>query len=151
MASTDLNWAWALFQAGGLGDADGISVHPYNYPGLPETSLEAVRELERVAQLVTGGREVPIYVSEIGWTTSTSPEGIAPSLAADYLARYYLLAPMNSYIKAVLWYDIRDDGSDITHKEHNFGLQHLDWSPKPGSCAMAVVGNLLKSVHADIR
>lgn len=154
MVGPDPAWSYTLFHAGGANMMDGFSVHPYNYPNVPERAIEYLESLEAQAKALSGGREVPLYVSEIGWPTYLGTGGVAPSVAANYLARFYLLAPMYGYIKGAWWYDLRDDGNDPAAKDLNFGLIHNDWSPKPGACAMTEVGKLLSayrpvSAHRD--
>jgi polysaccharide biosynthesis protein PslG len=141
--------AWAdgfanqLFQMGALDYMDGFSVHPYVYPDVPETAMNWLDGFESRASSAAGGREVPIYVTEIGWPTYAAKDGVDPAVAAAYLARFYLLAPTRSFIKGVWWYDFFDDGPDPSDKENNFGLVHYDGSPKPAACAMTQIAKLL--------
>jgi hypothetical protein len=68
-------------------------VHPYNLPDVPEQALAYLQTLEATLKAASGGREVPIYVSEIGWATGTDNAALSPATVADYLARIYLAAP----------------------------------------------------------
>ena len=145
MSGLDEGWASRLFQTGALNNMDGFSVHPYVYPDVPEKAVLWLDRLEAIARRSAGGREVPIYVTEIGWPTHQGTDSVEPTVAADYLARFYLLAPMRSFIKGASWYDLFNDGLDVTDREFNFGLFTVDWSPKPASCAMAEIGKLLAS------
>jgi hypothetical protein len=102
-----------------------------------------LENLEATLKSAAGGREVPVYVSKMGWTTALGAGGVAPSTAADYLSRLYLLAPMYSFIKATSWYDISDDGQDPASVQQNFGLYTYGLAPKPASCAMGEVTRLI--------
>ena len=148
-AGMDLDWAQQVFAAGGLTAMDGYSMHPYVYPGAPEKALEWVNLLATTAKTAAGGREIPLYLTEIGWPTYSAADGIAPAVAGDYLARLYLLAPMYAFLKGVWWYDIYDDGTDPTNPQNHFGLfgpvnrpELSGWAPKPASCVMTQVNNL---------
>ncbi|MEO8626531.1 MAG: hypothetical protein ABI612_00315 [Betaproteobacteria bacterium] len=141
IAHFDDGWSQQLFNAGALSSMDAYSVHPYNFPDVPEKAVLFLDRLESLAKLSTGGRELPIYVTELGWPTHTA--GVAPSVAGDYLARFYLLAPMYSFIKGAWWYDYVDDGPDPNAVQQNFGVYNANYSPKAAACAMSAVGTFL--------
>ena len=140
-------WSWYLYNNGTLNNSDGFSVHPYVYPGVPESAIDTLTRLEGLAKDATG-RDVPLYVTEIGWPTCTGSNCVSRSTAADYLARFYLLAPMYSFIKATSWYDFHDDGQDPNNQEANFGLYEFALGPKPAACAMGDVSRLTASYTA---
>jgi hypothetical protein len=141
-AGPDLNWTKQMIAAGGKDVMDAYSVHPYVYPNVPERALEHVESMESALKIATG-RDVPIYVTEIGWSTYSGTQGVSQATAGDYVARLYLLAPMSRFIKGIWYYDIYDDGSDLTSLYDNFGLYARDHSPKPAACAMGEVNGLL--------
>jgi hypothetical protein len=137
-------WSQAVFRAGGLAAMDGFSMHPYTYPYNPEKAVTWLQTFEGNAKAAAGGKEVPLYVSEIGWTNYQGQWTVSPSVAADYVARFHLVAPMFGYVKGS-WYFNLVDGTDITARDQNFGLYHSDYSAKPTACAMNDVGNILAS------
>jgi hypothetical protein len=77
------------------------------------------------------GREVPFYVTEMGWPTHVGRNGTDPKLAGSYLARLYLLARMSPSFQGLWWYDFQDDGWKPEYNEDNFGLVRPDLTPKP--------------------
>jgi hypothetical protein len=139
----DLGWPQTMMLAGGNAAMDGYSVHPYNLPDVPEQALAYLQTLEATLKVASGGREVPIYVSEIGWATGTDNSALSPATVADYLARIYLAAPMYSYLKGIWWYDFLDDGADLSNVHQNFGLYDTGWQKKPAACAMGDIAKLL--------
>jgi hypothetical protein len=141
----DLVFADTVFKNGGLAAMDMWSAHPYVYPDPPENAMYGLDTLQDVAKRYTGGRELPIIASEIGWVTYDGYKGISESLAAAYLTRTYLLAPMRSWLKSVYWYNRKDAGSDPTNAFYHFGLTRFDGSYKPSICAMRQVTQLLRS------
>ena len=144
----DLVFAETVFKNGGLTAMDVWSAHPYVYPDPPENAMYGLDTIQDIAKRYTGGSEIPIIASEIGWITYGGYKGITESLAAAYLARVYLLAPMRSYLKGVYWYTRKDAGNDPTNGNDHFGLMRLDGTYKPSICAMKQVTQLLRSYHA---
>jgi hypothetical protein len=139
----DLLWPQKMLAAGGSTAMDGYSVHPYNLPDLPEQALEYLQNLETTLKAAAGGREIPIYVTELGWATGSDSAALPPSTQADYLARLYLAAPMYGFLKAVWWYDMTDDGIDLANVHQNLGLYSHGFGQKPAGCAMSDVSRLI--------
>ena len=139
-------WEWAnrLIKTKAVDGMDVFSVHPYAYPAVPEKVVAWLDALEDAAKRSTNGRELPLYMTEIGWPTHKGPKGLDESLVADYLARLYLLAPTRSFVKGVWWYDLFEDGVDPANFEHHFGLVRPDNSLKPAACALTEVAKLLR-------
>jgi hypothetical protein len=139
----DVSWTQAMLTAGGSAAMDGYSVHPYNLPDVPEQVLAYLQTLEATLKSASGGRTIPIYVTEIGWATGTDNSALSPATVADYLARLYLAAPMYSYLKGIWWYDFLDDGTDLANIHQNFGLYDYGWEKKPAACTMSDITRLL--------
>jgi hypothetical protein len=91
-------------------------------------------------------------ITEAGWTTY---EGEMQYLAiaggyprsslihqAQYLVRMYLSARAAG-VEYSTQYDFRDDGPNRSYTEHNFGLVHEDFSPKPSLLAVAAMTRLV--------
>ena len=85
-------------------------------------------------------------VTEAGWTTYTGKEeywevaGSYPRASyfgqAVCIVRMYLAA-LEAGCDYACQYDFRDDGLRASYTEHNFGIVHHDWSPKPSYAAVA--------------
>ena len=145
VSGADERWLTQMLSAGGVNTLDGVSAHPYINPDVPEKVIDWVDAVEPRFSRLAGGREIPLYLTEIGWPTHTGDKGVTPEVAADFLTRLYLLAATRVFVKGVWWYDLWDDGPDPKAKEQNFGLYHMDRSPKPAACAMTEVQKILKS------
>ena len=91
-------------------------------------------------------------ITEAGWTTY---EGAMQYLAiaggyprsslvhqAQYVVRMYLSARAAG-VDYATQYDFRDDGPNRSYTEHNFGLVHGDYSPKPSLLAVAAMTRLV--------
>ena len=85
-------------------------------------------------------------VTEAGWTTYAG-EGEYWEVAGGYPRSSYLgqaacivrmyLAALEAGCDYACQYDFRNDGLRASYTEHNFGLVHHDWSPKPSYAAVA--------------
>jgi polysaccharide biosynthesis protein PslG len=137
----DYKWVDAMVAEAGLDAMDGLSVHPYVWwrgeTGTPEALLEWVQGQQRSLHKHSGGKDFPIYLTELGWPTHTGVRGVTPARAADYLARSVLALRTLPYVKGVWWYGLRDDGADPNVDAHNFGL--------------VTVGNVLKPAYRALR
>ena len=85
-------------------------------------------------------------ITESGWTTYEG-EGEYWDVAGSYpraslsgqaecIVRMYLAA-LEARCEYAIQYDFRDDGLRRGYTEHNFGLVHHDWTPKPSYAAVA--------------
>ena len=85
-------------------------------------------------------------VTEAGWTTYAG-KGEYWEVAGGYPRSSYLgqaacivrmyLAALEAGCDYACQYDFRNDGLRASYTEHNFGLVHHDWSPKPSYAAVA--------------
>jgi hypothetical protein len=145
-------WLESFLRAGALQYLDAVSIHSYRNQGapFPERGAEAWASwMQRVDELVrkaSGGKPIPIYVTEMGWTTELT-RGTRPDLSAAYLARMYLLARTLPFLKGIWWYDFQDDGWSASEREHNFGLVRADLTPKPSYYAMAGIAELVSKAE----
>ncbi len=142
-----LDWLSSMLSAGGLGFFDGLSIHPYNFDKPARTADAWAHDMvtsEAVIHRYTGGRDLPLYITEMGWPTYSGPGGSSPTEAAAFLAQMFLLARTMPFLKGIWWYDLRDDGWDRRNKEDNFGLVDPDLKPKPAFAALQVVAPVVK-------
>ena len=139
-------WLEAACRAGLLDHVDAFSFHPYCYrqgdfARLPEQGfLKQVRDSQAIVARWQK-RDLPVYLTEMGWPTHEGPDGSTPEEAACFLARTYLLARTMPWVSGLWWYDLRDDGTDPREREHHFGLLTLDHAPKPACAALRGIGS----------
>jgi hypothetical protein len=140
-------WLEDMMKAGALGSFDAVSIHTYNYSAQgrahsPEAWLDFVKNVQRTLHNYNNDRDIPLYVSEMGWPTHTGPRGTAPAISAAYLGRLYLLGRTLPYLKGIWWYDFQDDGWKADYNENNFGMVRPDLTPKPSYYSLASVAAL---------
>jgi len=148
-AGVDLKWWREFIDADGLRHVDAISVHSYTLFRQKENPEGAIRSLERLHAMVEAanvGREIPIYVTEMGFPTNKGKHGVSERDAAKYLARFMTLARSRPWVRGVWWYDLFDDGDNDSKAEHRFGLVTRDLRLKP---AYIVARDIAPLVLAD--
>ena len=135
-ASAGFGWRFFedMFRAGTLTGLDAVSVHPYRSAG-PEA---AWADYERLRGLIAkyappGKRDLPIVSGE--WGYPAHDKGVSPDVQAGYLVRQQL-ANLLYGVPLSIWYDWRNDGTDRTYNEHNFGIMTHDLKPKPACLAL---------------
>ncbi|HVX42742.1 MAG TPA: CARDB domain-containing protein [Mycobacteriales bacterium] len=151
VAGLDPTYIGGLLDAGILQHCDVFSVHPYIYGDLPlerrepEVWLEHMQDLQATLRRHNGGRDFPVYVTEVGWPTQIDDRGVSQELAAAYCSRMYLLARTLPWLKGLWWYDFQDDGWQADYNEHNFGLVRPDLTPKDAFHAYRSVAGVVGS------
>ncbi len=114
---------------------DVVGLHTYNYShvgtdGAPEKWYERMQGVDKMLREFSGGKEVPLFITEMGWPTHVDNSGSSQTRSADFLARLYILAKTMPFIKGIWWYDFQDDGWNPKDNESNFGTVRGDLTPK---------------------
>jgi polysaccharide biosynthesis protein PslG len=102
---------------------DGVAIHPY--AATPQAVLRAV-ESDRMAMAAVGLANVPLYVTELGWTTSPSGSRhyAAPTRRAGYIERALSsLGRANCRLAAVILYTWSTPERDPGDPGQWFGVQ----------------------------
>jgi len=142
-------WLEGIVKLGALDFCDAISIHSYNYSEkFPDRGPEAcsawMTSVQQMLRKYIEGKDVPFYVTEMGWPTHVTRGGADPQLSASYLARLYLLARTSPSFKGIWWYDFQDDGWNPQYNEDNFGLVRPDLTPKPSYDVIADVAPVVE-------
>jgi hypothetical protein len=145
--AVDSGWFEKVISLGALDYCDALSVHGYNYgkAGTERTPEACVQWLESIRDMVrkyNQDKDVPIYMTEMGWPNHTGPIATGTQLSASYLARLYLGSRTISSVRGIWWYDFQDDGWDPDYNENNFGIVRPDLTPKPAYYVMADIAPL---------
>jgi polysaccharide biosynthesis protein PslG len=130
----------SLAMAGALDHVDGLNFHPYRFEG-PENSLYDISEIESAA---TEHADRPLWITEWGYSESwLAKRGQDPRRRQAILIARLMLTAALAKAKAVLIYDLIDDGQDASNPEANFGLYDYDFQPKPAAAAFRTLGELM--------
>ncbi|HEX2950811.1 MAG TPA: sugar-binding protein, partial [Armatimonadota bacterium] len=150
-AGVDYPFIENVLKNGGAGAMDALSIHPYYYPRSPEKA-NLLGDLARMKALLEryGVKQPKIWLSEFGYPSQLDEHGVTPARSAAYMVRYYLQALSQPYVERVFYYDIRNDGTNPTNNEDNFGLMTFESGPKAGYGAYNTMARLLyhkRQVH----
>jgi polysaccharide biosynthesis protein PslG len=138
-------WLEAACQAGLLDHLDVVSYHPYCWRAegndrTPEVGLRKLIEENQAVIEHYARREVPVYLTELGWPNHTGKGGTTPNETTKFLTDSFAVARSFPFIRGIWWYDFRDDGEpNSTDPEHHFGLVSRDLEPKPAFAAIEAV------------
>jgi hypothetical protein len=142
LSTSDYAFVEGAYRAGARGFFDVMAVHPYPCSTNPEKityeggriardSFPAYREV-RASMLANNDRK-PIWLTEIGWSTTTNACGVDETVQADYLTRAFRYVKQNPYVQVMLWYNARNNywDHDADTTEARYGLMRTDYSKKP--------------------
>ena len=140
-------WLERMLELGALEFCDAVSIHTYVYgskgqAGSPEAWAAWMQQVQEIIHKYSGGKDVPLYVTEHGWPTQIDERGRTPAVSGEYLARLYLLARTMPWMKGIWWYDFEDDAMKYDYNEANFGIIRPDLTPKPSWYALRDVADL---------
>jgi len=142
LSGFDFSFAQGLVDAGGVVGADAVGVHPY---GISNPTGPLVDDLVLLRSVMGGGpsEAPPVWDTEWGFTsTDFSPAGTSDGHDAGAQVRQAVLASREILSACAVgfplyvYYDIRDDGTDPTNREDNFGLLASDYTDKPAMTAV---------------
>ncbi|MFN8525934.1 MAG: cellulase family glycosylhydrolase [Chloroflexota bacterium] len=141
LSSTVTTYLTQMYDAGlTAADYNALALHPYVWmdpaPGgspddcgyLPMSFKCGVPNMRSI-MLNRGDPRGEIWFTEFGW----SAELVDEATQATYLQRAYEITAGWSYVKAAVWYVLRDEVA--TDKECCFGLYRLDGTSKPVAVA----------------
>ncbi|HRR06817.1 MAG TPA: sugar-binding protein, partial [Victivallales bacterium] len=143
------NYLRKLLELDMLKYCDIVAIHTYNYGNaganrLPEKWYERMLGVDKMLREFSGGKEVPLFITEMGWPTHIEGSGSTQTDSADFLARLFILAKTLPFLKGIWWYDFRDDGWDFKYNENNFGMVRPDLTPKKSYYVLKDLAPLIK-------
>lgn len=149
----DWRWLRAALPLGLLDAADGVSVHLYNHCDRAQVGAdEMVRRLDGLQALLTAHarREVPVYVTEVGWPTHRGACEVSEPDAAAFVLRLLLEGSIRRWLGGIWIYEAIDGGNDESNREQRFGLLRRDGSERPAGCMVREFGALIGSRPAQL-
>jgi len=142
-----------FFTAGALAHLDAVSVHPYrSYRKGPETAAEDYAKLRALIEKhapTPAKKGLPIISGELGYSTFTN-KGVSLEMQAAFIARQQL-ANLYAGVPISIWYDWKNDGTDLAEREHNFGTVTHDLKPKPAYVALQTLTRELSGYRVEKR
>ena len=140
------------FPATGAGrDLNAIAVHPYRKTGPETIAPDFVIVRDWVARAL--GQNVALWDTEWGYSSAEAlpGDGRVDGHGDAWRTRQAVLAVREALttwtlgIPVAVWYDLRDDGTDQTNAEHNFGLLDSEGKEKPAMKAIRTLSQAAAS------
>jgi len=125
---------------------DAISVHPYISSNKMDTTSWMWSQLRSIFSLQRSSDRKLLTISSEWGISTVLTKGDARAQAI-YLAKMMVLNAAN-YVPVSIWYDWRDDGTDPTNNEQNFGLIAFDGAPKPALRALSTFADRIGKTKA---
>jgi len=142
-------------ELGVMNYCDAYSVHPYIQPNTPEGAKMPEHLREIIDLMRKNGCEKPrLWLTELGWPTDRgltfqNAKESSSSIREEYSARMFVQSAIQYQaipeIEHYFWYDMQNDGTDLSYNENNFGILHnhtTGWQPKPVLAAMGTLARL---------
>ncbi|HEV3364191.1 MAG TPA: cellulase family glycosylhydrolase, partial [Acidimicrobiia bacterium] len=132
----------AIYDAGGGGSFDAVSMHPYSYPARPiDPSTAHWNTFHRLplvydVMVANGDGHKSIWLTEFGAPTGTNATAVSEAEQAAIITDAVNAFPQFPWAKNLLVYANRDAGTDAADREHNFGVVRRDFSPKAARDAL---------------
>ena len=159
ISGANAEWIERMYAAGAAGWFDALGLHPYQGPAAeppeapPTDHPYRITNVVRVRAVMTahGDAATPVWFTEFGWTTGAGEgwsAGVDEATQADYLRRAITMVQQRyGFVTHAFVFTIRDR-DDWTAYEDNFGLLHLDGTPKPALAALRTVNDWLADQRA---
>ena len=127
-----------------------VDIHPYRTHLNDLAFIDDLREASDAVRLPDGTRR-PVWLTEMGWATHTPHHVLrqdfaatTPRTQAELITRSYLCSIVSGVEPRTFWDNFRNDGEDPIYFEHQMGIVHHDFTPKPAYVAYATLTRLLR-------
>jgi hypothetical protein len=129
-----LTYLAAIYADGGGGSFDAVGYHPYSYPYAPmyPQSWNTFYETPAVHTLMAanGDGAKQIWGTEVGFPTGTNPNAVSAATQATYISAAIAQWTSWSFHGPIIFYTIRDSGTDPSNVDENMGLLDHSGAPK---------------------
>ncbi|BBY63359.1 cellulase family glycosylhydrolase [Mycolicibacterium helvum] len=122
--------------------ADAIAVHPYTFPSLPsDTDAEVtggINELPALHRLMEqhGDGAKKVWITEFGAPTGTATAAVSDNDQANTILHARDLVDQWPWAGPLIYYELRDGGTNPADEGENFGMVRRDFSLKPAGQAL---------------
>ncbi|MEO7556579.1 MAG: cellulase family glycosylhydrolase [Acidimicrobiales bacterium] len=149
LSGNDYTFLQGVYSAGGGAFFDRAAVHPYTNgkdptlcwyePGTTRNAKFALCGIEEVRKtMLANGDSRDLWLTEMGWSTSSVTNSVSEAAQADYLTKAFTKIESYPYVANTFWYSFRNNwwtNNDPSDLEANYGLLRVDFSPKPALSA----------------
>jgi hypothetical protein len=137
LSAFDFKFLEPFLASGVLQYIDGVSVHPYRQPNKPpETAARGFKEIrDMINRYAPKSRQDKIAIISGEWGYTSKNKGVSLETQGDFAVRQQLSNLLNG-VPLSIWYDWKNDGTNLDDGEQNFGTVESDLSPKPAYTAI---------------
>jgi hypothetical protein len=162
LSLSDHEFTRRLYRLGAKGYFDAFAIHPYSDDASPldprghtDARYSFVRGVQKVREVMqANGDRSPVWLTESGWSTGTIRtgeswrNGVSEAAQARFLREQAQQVARWPWVRANVWFNLLDAGSDREDKWSNLGLWRVDGTPKP---AWTAFRDVAASLEADGR
>jgi polysaccharide biosynthesis protein PslG len=150
VANFDVNFLDATIKAGAADHFDYVSVHPYEkLDALGENGeVQFLNMAATLREMLAANHQpvdMPLWITEIGTPTQTTPNEQADTRQAILLTKAYILAIASGF-KRVFWFEAR--GPSYGDKK-DLGLIRADFTLRPSYTALKTMTTILGDDPSD--
>lgn len=149
MCGIHFEWMRRVMRQGSIHYTDALSLHPYcrTFPDDGQGQmLRNINDMQQVGREF--GRELPVWITEMGWSTYRDSGGITRETQAADAVRMFALGMNAGADNRYFWYDFINDEFDMYEREHQFGITEaydatVRMAPKEAYVALSALNSKL--------
>ena len=137
-----VNFLEKMYMNGVAGSLDAVGWHPYNYPyGIGYYAWSAWSQMSetspsaRSIMSAYGDGAKQIWPTEFGAPTGSTSNSMTETQQAQLVTDSYTKLKGWSWAGPAFFYSYRDNGTNLSNVEDNFGIIHNNWTVKPAYTA----------------
>ena len=136
-----VTWLQGLYARGAGGYFDAVGHHPYSFPTNPleAHSWNAFTQTQALydVMIANGDRAKKVWGTEMGAPTGTAAKALSDAQQAQWVRDYYRgwNTTFREFTGPLVWFQIRDDGTNPADEWQNLGLLKRNRTPKPAYSA----------------
>ncbi len=144
VANFDVGFLDAVIKAGAADHFDFICVHPYENLGAVAEGgevgyLSLVDNLRKMLAANKQRKDIPLWITEIGFQAPIKPDAKGDAEQADLLAKAYVLSLVQGF-ERIFWFEARGPAYG---KGTDHGIIRPDWSVRPAYDALKTMTAVL--------
>ena len=134
-------WLRGLYARGAHGYFDAVGHHPYMFPTNPLDAhwWNAFTQTQFLydQMVANGDGNKKVWGTEMGAPTGTDPEALSEAQQSQWVHDYFQgwNTTFRAFTGPLVWFQLRDSGTNIADRWQNLGLERSDRSLKPGYAA----------------
>lgn len=136
-----VTWLQGLYARGAGRSFDAVAHHPYSFPTNPLDAHDwnAFTQTQMLYDVMVahGDAAKKIWATEAGAPTGTDRQALSDAQQAQWVHDYYQgwNTTFRNFTGPLLWFRLRDNGTNLADRWQNLGLLRIDGTPKPAYAA----------------